>query len=123
MQQYFLPLVLVAFVIVLFVLPSRQRKKMQAQQQAMQESLKPGTSVLTTAGMRATVAGIGDGTVDLEIAPGVVATFERRAILQVREPAGGASAVEGGVVDGGVVDGTPESGATGTGDGPADRAH
>jgi preprotein translocase subunit YajC len=117
MQQYFLPLVLVAFVIVLFVLPSRQRKKMQAQQQAMQESLKPGTSVLTTAGMRATVAGIGDGTVDLEIAPGVVATFERRAILQVREPAGGATAVEGGPVEG-----ITDDGVGGTGDGPTDRA-
>jgi hypothetical protein len=47
----------------------------------------------------------------------VVATFERRAILQVREPAGGATAVEGGTIEG-----TTDDGVGGTGDGPADRA-
>lgn len=132
MQQYYFLILLALVFVVLIVLPGRQRKKMQAQQQQMQESLKPGTSVMTTAGMHATVAGIGDGTVDLEIAPGVVTTFERRAILQVREPAGGATPVEGGVVEDGasadgsvpgIVERSPESGATGTGDGPADRAH
>jgi len=129
MQQYYFLILLALVFVVLIVLPGRQRKKVQAQQQQMQESLKPGTSVLTTAGMHATVAGIGDGTVDLEIAPGVVTTFERRAILQVREPAG-ASAVEGGTIGStaagsGVapVEETPDGDATGTGDGPADRAH
>lgn len=117
MQQYFFLILLALVFVVLIVLPGRQRKKVQAQQQAMQESLKPGTSVLTTAGMHATVAGIGDGTVDLELAPGVVATFERRAILQVRDAAGGASAI-----DGGPVDGTTDDGMGGTGDGPTDRA-
>jgi preprotein translocase subunit YajC len=117
MQQYYFLILLALVFVVLIVLPGRQRKKVQAQQQQMQESLKPGTSVLTTAGMHATVAGIGDGTVDLQIAPGVVATFERRAILQVREPAGGATAVEGGTVEG-----TTDDGPGGTGDGPADRA-
>jgi preprotein translocase subunit YajC len=131
MQQYYFLILLALVFVVLIVLPGRQRKKMQAQQQQMQESLKPGTSVMTTAGMHATVAGVGDGTVDLEIAPGVVATFERRAILQVREPAGGATAVESGTIEGGTVAGpggtpvdeAPGSGATGTGEGPADRAH
>ena len=126
MQQYYFLILLALVFVVLIVLPGRQRKKVQAQQQQMQESLKPGTSVMTTAGMHATVAGIGDGTVDLEIAPGVVATFERRAILQVREPAGGATAVDGGTAHGSVgspVDETTDDGVNGTGDGPADRAH
>ena len=82
------PIVLLAlFAVVLFVLPARQRKKMQAQAQALQESLTIGTPVMTTSGLHATVAGLADKTVDLEIAPGVVATFARPAILEVRRPA------------------------------------
>jgi preprotein translocase subunit YajC len=86
-EQYF-PLVLLALAFVLLiVLPARQRKRMQAQAQAMQESLTLGTPVMTSAGLHGTVAGLGDTTVDLEIAPGVVVTFARQAILEVRKPA------------------------------------
>jgi preprotein translocase subunit YajC len=86
-QQYlFLILLAVAFV-ALIVLPGRQRKRQQAQAQAMQESLKPGTRVMTTSGIHGTVLGLGEGTVEIEIAPGVPVTFERRAILQVTPPA------------------------------------
>ena len=70
----------------LFVLPARQRKRMQAQAQALQESLTIGTPVMTTSGIHGTVAGLGEKTVDLEIAPGVVVTFARPAILEVRSP-------------------------------------
>ena len=87
MQQYF-PLILIALVfVVLIMLPARQRKRAQQQQQQMQESLQVGTPVMTTAGLHGTVAGKGDKTVDLEIAPGVVVTFARQAILEVRKPA------------------------------------
>src|SRR3712207_8592815 len=51
------------------------RSRVQAQAQAMQQSLTPGTPVMTTAGLHGTVAGLSDTTVDLEIAPGVVVTF------------------------------------------------
>ena len=89
LQQYF-PLIVIALAaVLLFVLPARQRKRMAAQQQAMRDSLAPGTPVMTTSGMHGTVAGKGDGTVDLEIAPGVVVTFAQQAILEVRKPAGG----------------------------------
>ena len=60
---------------------------MQAQAQALQESLTIGTPVMTTSGLHGTVAGLGETTVDLEIAPGVVVTFARPAILEVRKPA------------------------------------
>lgn len=84
MQQYF-PLILIAlFIVVLFVLPARQRKRLQEKTQAMQNSLLPGTTVLTTSGMHARVAALGETTIDLEIAPGIVSTFERRAVLQVQ---------------------------------------
>jgi preprotein translocase subunit YajC len=85
-EQYF-PIILIAlFAVVLFVLPARQRKRVQAQAQALQESLTIGTPVMTTAGLHGSVAGLGDKTVDLEIAPGVVVTFARQAILEVRKP-------------------------------------
>ena len=85
---------------VLFVLPARQRKRMAAQAQALQESLAIGTPVMTTSGLHGTVAGLGDKTVDLEIAPGVVVDFARQAILEVRKPAVGTT-------DGVTDDGTP----------------
>ena len=82
------PIVLLAlFAVVLFVLPARQRKRMQAQAQALQESLNIGTPVMTTSGLHGTVAGLAEKTVDLEIAPGVVVTFARPAIMEVRSPA------------------------------------
>ena len=85
------PLVLLALMaVLLFVLPARQRKKMQAQAQALQESLAVGTSVMTTSGMHGTVAALADKTVDLEIAPGVVVTFARPAIMEIRTPTGAA---------------------------------
>ena len=82
------PIVLLAaMALLLFVLPARQRKKMQAQAQALQESLTIGTPVMTTSGLHGTVAALAEKTVDLEIAPGVVVTFARPAIMEVRRPA------------------------------------
>jgi preprotein translocase subunit YajC len=87
--EQFFPFILLALaVLLLFVLPARQRKRMQAQAQAMQESLTIGTPVMTTSGLHGTVADLSDpATVGLEIAPGIVATFARAAILEVRKPA------------------------------------
>jgi preprotein translocase subunit YajC len=78
------PFVLMVLAVLLFVLPARARKRVQAKAQAMQDSLTPGTAVMTTSGIHATVAALGEGTADLEIAPGVVVTFARQAILEVR---------------------------------------
>ena len=87
MEQLFPFILLALAVVLLFVLPARQRKKMVAQQQELQNSLTIGAPVLTTAGMHATVAGLGEKTVDLEIAPGVVVTMVRQAVLEIRRPA------------------------------------
>ena len=86
MEQYFPFVILILAVLLLFVLPARQRKKMQERQQTMQDSLSVGTPVMTTSGLHGTVAGLGDKTVDIEIATGVVVTFARPAILEVRTP-------------------------------------
>lgn len=83
MEQYF-PFILIALMVVLlFVLPARQRKRMAAQAQTMQESLRVGTPVMTTSGLHGTIAALAEKTVDLEIAPGVVVTFTRPAILEM----------------------------------------
>jgi preprotein translocase subunit YajC len=120
MQQYFPIILIVLAVLLLFVLPSRQRKRVAAQAQTLQASLQPGTPVLTTSGIHGDVVRLGDKTIDLEIAAGVVVTFERRAVLQVRQPVVAPEAAPG--------MGTTELGSTGddapgTADGPADRAH
>jgi preprotein translocase subunit YajC len=85
--EYFPILVFALLAILLFVLPARQRKRMQQQAQEMQNSLTIGTPVMTTAGLYGTVAALGERTVDLEIAPGVVVTFVRQAIAEIRTPA------------------------------------
>ena len=96
MEQYFPFIIVALLVVMLFVLPARQRKRMAAQQRALQESLSVGTPVMTTSGLHGTVAALHEGTVDLEIAPGVVVTFVRQAVLEVRKPAGGAPGTVGG---------------------------
>ena len=87
MDQYFPFVLLLLAVLLLFVLPARQRKRMQEQQKTLQDSLDVGTPVMTTSGLHGTVAALGETTVDLEISPGVVVTFARPAILEVRKPA------------------------------------
>ena len=96
-------LVVLAFV-VLFVLPSRQRKKIAANAQALQESLRVGTPVMLTSGIHATVAALGESTVDVEISPGVVMTVARPAIMEVRTTAADPAPGTPGRIDG---DGDP----------------
>jgi preprotein translocase subunit YajC len=111
-EQYF-PIVLIAlFAVVLFVLPARQKKRVQERAQALQDSLDIGTPVMTTSGLHGSVAAIGDKTIDLQIAPGVVVTFARAAILEVRKPVEPTD----GFTDEGTDTGTPGS----TGGRPAD---
>ena len=107
-MEYLPLLVLVLLFGLLIVLPARQRKKIQANAAAMQAALTSGTPVMLTSGIHGTVAALGEGTVDLEVSPGVVITVARPAILEVRKPAdvtttGGSTAATG-LVDG---DGDP----------------
>jgi preprotein translocase subunit YajC len=80
MQQLivFLPLLIIlgAF---MYIASRRQRRAMQATID-LHESLQVGDRVHTTSGLEATIAGIADDTVDLEIAPGVVTTWMKMAI-------------------------------------------
>ena len=87
-MEYFPLIMLALLAVLLFVLPARQRKAMAARAQALQESLTVGTPVMTTSGIHGTVAALHETTADLELAPGVVVTFARQAILEIRQPAG-----------------------------------
>jgi preprotein translocase subunit YajC len=81
------PLLLLALVfVVLIVLPARARKRQQNQTQS---ALAIGVPVTMAGGVYATVAGLDDpDTIQVEIAPGVVVTYARQAVIQVRQPAG-----------------------------------
>jgi preprotein translocase subunit YajC len=106
-------LVLVLLFGLLIVLPARQRKKMQANAASMQAALTPGTPVMLTSGIHGTVAALGEGTVDLEVSPGVVITVARPAVLEVRKPVD-AEATGGSTAASGLVDGDGD---------PTDRTH
>ena len=80
----FLPFVLILAGFIYFQ-GRRQRRAMQATID-LHESLRPGDRVHTTSGMEATVVAINDGTVELEIAPGVVTTWMTLAIRDRIEP-------------------------------------
>jgi preprotein translocase subunit YajC len=69
----------------MFFASRRQKKAMQATIE-LHESLRIGDRVHTTSGLQATITGITDDTVDLEIAPGVVTTWMKLAIRDKIEP-------------------------------------
>src|SRR3954471_6295828 len=74
----FLPLIVILGAFMFFA-SRRQKKAMQATID-LHNSLQVGDRVHTTSGLRATIAGITDDTVDLEIAPGVVTTWMKLAV-------------------------------------------
>src|SRR5215211_3170654 len=80
----FLPLLIILGAFMYFA-SRRQKKAMQATIE-LHESLQIGDQVHTTSGLEATIAGIADSTVDLEIAPGVVTTWMKLAIRDRIEP-------------------------------------
>ncbi len=119
MELFPLLLLVLAFV-ALIVLPNRARKR---QQQQTQSALAVGVPVTMAGGVHGTVAGLADpATIQVEIAPGVVVTYARQAVLQVRPPAGdlaGPVATGETVVDP-VVDDTPSRDDR-PGDGPTGK--
>ena len=74
----FLPLLIVMGAFMFFA-SRRQRRAMQATID-LHESLQIGDRVHTTSGMEATITGITDDNVELEISPGVVTTWMKLAI-------------------------------------------
>jgi preprotein translocase subunit YajC len=80
-------LILILVVVVAFYLlmiRPQQRRRQQAQQK--QDTVQPGATVRTTAGMYATVLEVDGDDVILEVAPGVEVRFMKRAVMDVVSP-------------------------------------
>ncbi|WP_129662511.1 preprotein translocase subunit YajC [Phytoactinopolyspora endophytica] len=82
MDLLLLPLLLIAVFYFLLIRPQQRQKRQMAE---MQQSLAVGSTVMTSAGLIATVAAIDDeeGEVELEVSPGVTNRYVRRAIARV----------------------------------------
>ncbi|MGH9078339.1 MAG: preprotein translocase subunit YajC [Acidimicrobiales bacterium] len=91
----FIPLVLIAGLYLLFIRP-RSRKARQAQ--AQQKRFDVGDEVVSIGGIAGRVVGGDDDEVEVEVSPGVVLTFLRRAVnaRNPTPPAGGAGVGRGG---------------------------
>ncbi len=81
--------IIFAVVIVLLFLPSimlgRKQRAQQMNVQEFQRNLEPGDKVITTSGIHGQLSEVCESTVDLEVAPGVVITLERVAILRFQD--------------------------------------
>jgi preprotein translocase subunit YajC len=81
-MELLFPLLILALLVPMFLGIRRQKKEM-AKTAELQDSLTVGDRVLTTSGLHATVVELGEGTVDLEVAPGVVTTWSRLVIREL----------------------------------------
>ncbi|CRK52998.1 conserved hypothetical protein [Rhodococcus sp. RD6.2] len=81
-MELLFPLLILALLVPMFLGIRRQKKEM-AKTAELQDSLSVGDRVMTTAGLYGTVAALGESTVDLEIAPGVVSTWSRMVIREL----------------------------------------
>jgi preprotein translocase subunit YajC len=82
----FLPILLLAFLAMMFLSSRKQRRQVQETQQ-MQSALAEGDVVTTTSGLRGTVVDASyEETIDIEIAPGVVTTWLRAAVRDTVNP-------------------------------------
>ncbi|MBI3688970.1 MAG: preprotein translocase subunit YajC [Actinobacteria bacterium] len=84
-----IPLILIAIAfVVLIVLPMRSRNRELQRVQEMQRSLQVGARVMTSSGMYGRIVGLGEDTVDLEIAPRVTTTWSRMAVREAPDSPG-----------------------------------
>lgn len=79
-----LPLILL--VVVFYFLLIRPQRKRQQEAAKMQNSLTPGSRVMTTTGLFATVVAVDNEDVILEVAPGVETRWVKAAIGRVVTP-------------------------------------
>ncbi|WPF65200.1 MULTISPECIES: preprotein translocase subunit YajC [unclassified Corynebacterium] len=81
MEWIFIIGLLMVFLVPQMLLISKQRKR---QQEIMntQRSLTPGTRVVTASGVHGTVRAVQGDVVELELAPGMVTTWELLAVVR-----------------------------------------
>ena len=74
-----LPIILV--IVLMYVLIIMPQKRRQKKHKMFLDEIKPGAKVLTSGGMIGTVRTVFEKTVEVEIAPGIVVTLVKPAIL------------------------------------------
>jgi preprotein translocase subunit YajC len=80
-MEALLPLLLL--VVVFYLLLIRPQQKQRRQMAEVQQTLAPGSKVMTGAGLIGTVESVDGDEVIIEVAPGVTNRYVRRAIVQV----------------------------------------
>jgi len=86
MDSMLLPILMFAALGALMYFSMRKQKRQAAQVKQMQETLVPGSRVMTTSGLHGTVTAVADDTIELEIAPGLRTTWVRAAVREVVVP-------------------------------------
>jgi preprotein translocase subunit YajC len=77
-------LILLALLWFFFLMPIRRQQRNRADAHtAMQDSVDVGDEIITAGGLHAIVREIEEDELKIEIAPGVVATLDRRAVAAV----------------------------------------
>jgi preprotein translocase subunit YajC len=79
-SSFLIPLLLFGFLYVALILPQSRRRKQAA---ALQRAVEPGSQVMLTSGLFATVVEIDDDTVTVQAAPGVELRYAKAAVLRV----------------------------------------
>lgn len=82
MDPIWLMVMLVAIILIPSFLMSRKQRARMQETTKLQDNLRVGDRIVTTAGLHASVHAIDGELVDLEIAPGVVTTFEKIAVVR-----------------------------------------
>lgn len=80
MNGFLILVVILAAAWLLFIVPARRRR---SSHQAMQDSVDLGDEIITAGGLHGFVREIEEDTLKIEIATGVVATLDRRAVAAV----------------------------------------
>lgn len=79
-------IILLILLLLVFLLPSflmmRKQRRNQAEVQTFQNALQPGDEVVTVSGLHGSIVGIGETSVELEIAPGVPVTVEKMSVIR-----------------------------------------
>lgn len=83
MGSYGSIILIVVMIIAFYFLIMRPQRKRQQQQMEMMNAIEPGSRVVTTTGIYATVVAVGDKQIVLETAPGNRVTMMKQAVGRV----------------------------------------
>ena len=84
-------IIFLIIIVTLFIIPSMMAMRKQRQRQndmlSLQNSLQNGDRIVTAGGVHGVVRGTTDNSVDLEVSPGVILTFDKMAVIRTESDA------------------------------------